>query len=639
MVAVERERAVAITETRLRLARNRRQAIPDDWREWLTKYAPQTFTGSFADFHAEFWDWYWAITKKRIVGLPLNDEEMVFLAIWARGQGKSSNVEWAAITEGAWIGKGYVLYVSGTQRQAKDHVLSIRQRIETENIAKTFPHLRKPMVGKFGNQYGWSQEILITDGGWAIRPLGLDEGIRGGKIGETRPTLIILDDVDDHSDSPLVVENKLAAISRSIIPAGGKSTVILGAQNLIHRNSVFNQILTRKSSVLSRRKVSGPFPAFKDVEIETRSTESGPRNVITKGVPTWPDMDLDACQKFLDDSGRESFLAEYQHDFSAIEERRVIGEYDERLHVITWSQFQKVFGVRYIPQHWERACGLDIGFTEGHISAWTWIATSAVNSRAPGLRFRYRGMTFTEPLLDDMADEVIAAMKPDAASGRPFDELELIQVWRASHEAKSERMTLRAKHNLPFIAGQSGKHDGISQWQHYLRRDKTKPHPFIDDEEIEEGVYAVGRPHFFDVVDDDQLISPRDDKGLKTHREQVLAWRYRKVKLTDTGLQDEQPVKAFEDTCDSTRFITAEWGPEPTPLTEAEKIELALPDGLKREALDNRPPGFQRDIGEFIRDVKLSERKKEQTRVENWSTEIVDPNDDPWREAYKDPKW
>jgi hypothetical protein len=230
-------------------------------------------------------------------------------------------------------------------------------------------------------------------------------------------------------------------------------------------------------------------------------------------------------------------------------------------------------------------------------------------------------------------------MKPDAASGRPFDELELIQVWRASHEAKSERMTLRAKHNLPFIAGQSGKHDGISQWQHYLRRDKTKPHPFIDDEEIEEGVYAVGRPHFFDVVDDDQLISPRDDKGLKTHREQVLAWRYRKVKLTDTGLQDEQPVKAFEDTCDSTRFITAEWGPEPTPLTEAEKIELALPDGLKREALDNRPPGFQRDIGEFIRDVKLSERKKEQTRVENWSTEIVDPNDDPWREAYKDPKW
>src|SRR5262245_13268806 len=496
------------------------------------------------------------------------------------------------------------------------------------------------MVGKFGNQYGWSQDILITDGGWAIRPLGLDEGIRGGKIGETRPTLIILDDVDDHSDSPLVVENKLAAISRSIIPAGGKNTVILGAQNLIHRNSIFNQILTRKTGVLSRRKVSGPFPAFKDVAIETCSTPAGPRNVIVRGVPTWSDMDLDACQKFLDDSGRESFLAEYQHDFSAIEERRVISEYDERLHVITWSMFAKVFGVRYIPQHWERACGLDIGYTEGHLSAWSWIATSAANSRNPGLRFRYRGMTFVEPLLDDMAEAVKAAMVPDSSNGRHFDELPLIQVWRASHEQKGARMTQRAKHDLPFIAGKSGKHDGIEQWQHYLRPDKTKPHPFVEDEEIDEGVYSLGRPHFFDVVDDDQLVSPRDDRGLKTHREQVLAWRYRKVKLSDTGLQDEQPVKAFEDTCDSTRFITAEWGPEPTALTEAEKTELALPDGLRRETLNNVPAGFDRSIAEFMRDVKLSERKKEQNRVgENWSTEIVDPTSDPWEGAYKDPAW
>lgn len=614
--------------------------MPDDWRGWLTEYASQTFTGSFADFHIQFWDWYWKVTQKRVAGLPLTDEEMVFLAIWARGQGKSSNVEWAAITEGAWIGKGYVLYVSGTQRQAKDHVLSIRERIETENVAATFPHLGQPKVGKFGNQYGWSQDVLITSGGWAIRPLGLDEGIRGGKIGETRPTLIILDDVDDHSDSPLVVENKLAAISRSIIPAGGKNTVILGAQNLIHRNSVFNQILTRKTSVLSRRKVSGPFAAFKDLQIETRGTNDGPRNVITHGVPTWPDMDLDACQKFLDDSGRESFLAEYQHDFSAIEERRVISEYDERLHVITWSQFNAVFGVAYIPQHWERAIGLDVGYTEGHLSAWSWIATSAANSRVPGLRFRYRGMTFTEPLLDEMADAVIKAMAPDPIAKRPFDELELIQVWRMSHEAKGARLTLRAKHNLPFTAGKSGKHDGIEQWQHYLRPDKTKPHPFLDDEEISEGVYCLGRPHFFDVVDDDQLISPRDDRGLKTHREQVLAWRYRKVKLTDTGLQDEQPIKAFEDTCDSTRFITAEWGPEATPLTEAERIELALPDGLKRDALDSRPPGFQRDIGEFIRDVKLSERKKEQERVgQSWTSDIIDPSNDPWDGAYKDPAW
>jgi hypothetical protein len=551
---------------------------------------------------------------------------MVFLAIWARGQGKSSNVEWAAITEGAWIGKGYVLYVSGTQRQAKDHVLSIRERIETENVAARFPHLGRPKVGKYGNQYGWSQDILITNGGWAIRPMGLDEGIRGGKVGETRPTLIILDDVDDHSDSPLVVENKLAAISRSIIPAGGKNTVILGAQNLIHRNSIFNQILTRKTSVLSRRKVSGPFPAFDDLAIETRSTDAGPRNVITAGVPTWKDIDLAACQKFLDDSGRESFLAEYQHDFSAIEERRVISEYDERLHVITWSMFESLFGARHVPQHWERAVGLDVGYTEGHLSAWTWIATSAANSRVPGLRFRYRGMTFVEPILDEMADAVREAMKPDG--DRRFDEAALIQIWRMSHEQKGARLTLRAKHDLPFISGKSGKHDGIEQWQHYLRPDKTKPHPFWPDEQLDDGRYRLGRPHFFDVVDDDQLVSPRDDRGLKTHREQVLAWRYRKVKQTDTGLQDEQPVKAFEDSCDSTRFITAEWGPEAAPLTTNERIEESLSAGVRREAIA-KLEGDARDFAELTRDRAVKERKRED-REQAWSNLVVDPNDNPW---------
>jgi hypothetical protein len=519
------------------------------WPGWLRDYAPQTFTGSFASFHEEFWDWYWAITQKRLSGESLSDEESVFLAIWSRGQGKSSNVEWAAIVEGALFGSGYVLYVSGTQALADGHVASIRERIESERLARDYPHIGNPMIGKFGNQHGWRQDFLRAEGGWAIRPIGLDVGVRGGRVGETRPTLIILDDVDDFSDSPAVVEKKLHAITRSIIPAGGKGTVILGAQNLIHRNSVFNQILTRKTSALGRRIVSGPFPAFEDLEIELQSTDDGPRNVITGGRPTWSDMDLEACQKFLDDSGREAFLAEYQHDFSLIEEVRVIPEYDERLHVITWSDFAKVYGARHIPQHWKREVGFDAGFTEGHLSAWTWVATSSENSAFPGLRFRYRGMTFVSPLVDDMAEAAKKAMGPDAAARRYFDETQFVQRWVMSHEAKSTRDTLLVKHGLMFVPGKFGKTDGIDQWRHFLRVDKKKPHPFKPDEQLPDGSWRLGRPSFFDVVADDQLFSPRDDAGLKTHREQVLAWRWRPAKLTASGLQIEQPVKAFEDTC------------------------------------------------------------------------------------------
>lgn len=564
--------------------------MPDDWRAWLQTYAPQTFTGSFAFFHCEFWDWYWRLTRKRLSGEPLTGDETVFLAIWARGCGKSSHVEWAAIAEGALIGKGYVLYVSGTQALAEAHVNSIRERIEGAEIAAAFPHLAQPKIGRFGNQYGWRQDFLITAGGWAIRPVGLDTGVRGGRVGEMRPTLIVLDDCDDHSDSPAVVEKKLDTIARSIIPAGTKDTIILGAQNLIHRNSVFNQIVTRRTSVLSKRIVSGPFPAFENLDIELMSTEDGPREIIVNGKPTWPEIDLQACQRFLDNSGRRAFLAEYQHDFSAIEEGRVVPEYDEERHVITWSQFQAVYGVRYIPQHWERAVGLDIGFTAGHLSAWTWIAASAQNSKAPGLRFRYRGLTFIAPLVDEMAEVAIRAMAPDLAVDRRFHELPLIKIWRMSHEAKGARLTLRAKHSLPFIAGRSGKTDGIDQWRHYLRPDRSRPHPFKPDEQLEDGSYRLGRPSFFDVVDDDQLLAPRDDRGLKTHREQVLAWQWRRVQLTDSGLQGEQPVKACEDTCDSTRFITAEWGPRAAPMNRREQIEAAIPEPLRYESLRETAP-------------------------------------------------
>jgi hypothetical protein len=587
------------------------------WPDWLRTYAPQTFTGSFASFHCEFWDWYWEITLKRLRGEPLGDEESVFLAIWSRGQGKSSNVEWAAIVEGALFGSGYVLYVSGTQALADSHVASIRERIESERVARDYPHISNPKIGRFGNQYGWSQSVLITVGGWAIRPIGLDVGVRGGRVGDTRPTLIILDDVDDFSDSPAVVEKKLAAITRSIIPAGGRGTVILGAQNLIHRNSVFNQIVSRKSSALNRRIVSGPFPAFEGLEIEHVSAADGPRNVITAGAPTWEDMDLEACQKFLDDSGREAFLAEYQHDFSLIEEVRVIPEYNEALHVITWSDFARVYGSRHIPQHWGREVGFDAGFTDEHLSAWTWIATSAENSAVPGLRFRYRGMTFTSPLVDDMAEAAKRAMAPDSAARRYFDETRLVQRWVMSHEAKSVRDTLLAKHGLLFVPAKFGKTDGVDQWRHYLRVDKRQPHPFKPDEKLPDGTYRLGRSSFYDVVADDQLFAPRDDAGLKTHREQVLAWRWRPARLTESGLQVEQPVKAFDDTCDSTRMITSGWGPNPAPLTIEERIERQVESELGPR--DERPgdplalgPADGHHFGRLMKEAEIRRKLEEE---------------------------
>lgn len=574
-------------------------SIETDWRTWLHAVGPRTFTGSFAPFHSEFWGWFWRLIGKRRSGQPISDEEQAFLAIWARGMGKSANVEWAAIAEGALIGKGYVLYVSGTQALADGHVQSIRERLESDEISRYYPHLGQPKVGKHGNQYGWRQDFLITASGWAIRPLGLDVGVRGGRVGDLRPSLIVFDDVDDHSDSPLVVQNKLETIARSIIPAGTRETVYLGAQNLIQRSGVFSQIVNRKTSVLSRRIVSGPHPAFQGLEIETRQTADGLRNVIVAGSPTWEDFDLAACQKFLDDSGREAFLAEYQHDFSASEQGRVIPEYDEAKHVITWSQFERVFGQRRIPVHWLCECGHDVGFTSGHLSAWTWIATSAQNSRLPGLRFRYRGVTFNGVGVDEQAESIKRMMWPG----------EHVRSWRMSHEALSERKTYRDKYGLPFIACNSAKTAGISQWRHYLRADQTKPHPFHEDEQMMDGKWKLGFPGWFDIVDDDQLLQPRDDRGLVVHRRQTIDWRYRPDQLGVGGMSQNLPMKADEDSADSTRMVTATWAAPAAPFTEAEQVENLIPEGWRRGDAPNMT-GWQREGWEIARAWQMGEAKE-----------------------------
>lgn len=602
--------------------------IERDWRTWLKAVAPRTFTGSWASFHVEFWDWFWQLIRRRKAGESITKDEQAFLAVWARGQGKSSNVEWAAIMEGALIGTGYVLYVSGTQVLAEGHVQAIRERLESEEVSRYYPHLGAPKVGKHGNQYGWRQNFLITSGGWAIRPIGLDVGVRGGRVGDIRPSLIVGDDIDDHTDSPHVVQKKLDTLARSIIPAGTRETIFLGAQNLIHRHSVFNQIVQNKTSVLSRRIISGPHPAFKDLELEFRQTPKGPRYFIVGGTPTWDDMDLAACQKFLDDSGRESFLAEYQHDFSAIEQGRVVPEYDDDLHVISWSEFERVYKARYIPQNWQREVGHDVGFTEGHISAFSFVATSSANSDAAGKRFLYRGMTFVKPLVDDMAAEVERVMGPDEATKRTFDEKPLIQRWRMSHEAKSERDTYNVKFDMPFYQCKSGKQDGISQLRHFLRPDKTQPHPFKRDELQADGTYRLGCPGFFFIVDDDQVKEPRDDAGLILHRRQLRDWRWKVTPLTEAGMKKDEPVKYDEDTVDSLRMITAEWGPDITPHTADEHREASLPKGLAREQVE-RLRGWDLDMAQLMRTYELKQLDKQQKPV-HWSTDVLDAKDEEW---------
>lgn len=556
------------------------------YEAWLKAMGPHSFTGDFSGFHKDIWDWYWPITEKQRNGKKMDLEDLTYFAIWGRGLGKSTMAEWIAICEGCLIGKGFVLYVCGTAEQAESHVEAIRERIENEGaLSQSYLGMKKPEVGEHKTNkkgkakgYGWRQDYLMTDNGWAVRPVGLDKAIRGWKRGDSRVSLIILDDIDDDDDSPEMIMKKERRIAKKILPMGTARTKVVFAQNLIHSNSVLNRMHTRQTDILALRKGDVAIKSFESIEIER-----GTRNVIVGGTPTWPHIDMAECQSYLDRSGYEGFMAEYMHDFAGEQHDRVLPEYDDRilrLHVITWSQYEALYGYRRIPSDWPCDLGLDLGYTTGHQSAWTFLTKVPEWLPLGGSIMRYRGRTFTGTGLDQQSVAVKRDMWPE----------EIIQRQLRSHEKLGEQITLNTMHGWHFGACESGKWAGVPQWRHYLVCDQKHPHPFHRDEKNPDGLWKLGCPSWFDIVDDDQFIQPRDDRGLKTHRDQAFKWKARKNEDTKSGITVEQPMKKDEDSCDSTRMVTAgtSFGPSGPKATMAQKVAAVIPEGYHKAELAAR---------------------------------------------------
>ena len=271
----------------------------DPWT-WCSTLYPATYAAPWASYHAEFWAWVWTLEA----GKPSHP----FVAVWPRGFAKSTNAEAAVVAVGARGTRHYCLYISGTQEQANNHVQSIAQRMTGQDA---YPDLGERMVGKYGSSMGWRRDRLWTSAGFIVDALGLDTAVRGVKLGDQRPDLIILDDIDAADDSPTTIDRKVVALTRSVLPARSPDCAVLVAQNLIHADGIVTRLVDGRADYLTNRTVSGPWPAIQGLAWERVDG----RAVITQGDPTWPSvMGLDVLQGTIDEIGIRAFLAELQHE-------------------------------------------------------------------------------------------------------------------------------------------------------------------------------------------------------------------------------------------------------------------------------------------------------------------------------------
>lgn len=277
----------------------------------------------FADYHKELWDWIWALER--------GTRPPPFIAVWARGSGKSTTAELACVAVGARQTRRYVLYICANQEQADTHVLNVSQMLESRTLTARYPALASRKLNKYGRPLGWRRNRLQTASRLTVDALGFDVALRGLRIDEDRPDLIILDDIDSIKDSAQMVQKKIEQLTKSIIPAGSADLAVLGVQNLVHESSIFSQLVDGRADFLAKKHISGPYPALQDLRFEK---QPGVPTRLTAGVPTWAGMDLARCQAMVEDMGFLAFMAECQHERQYLHGKMYAEVWHPSVHVV-----------------------------------------------------------------------------------------------------------------------------------------------------------------------------------------------------------------------------------------------------------------------------------------------------------------
>lgn len=628
-LALERQRTITQVQALAARLGIRGKAKPvhlenQGWEGWLNAVFPDVFDCAFTPDHHKLWDWAWPVV------LALRDRQLVpnpnvILDILSRGFGKSSHAELLTVAAMCVIGRGIFLYVCGTQDLANDHLANIEPLLTSEGVRQYYPLAAEPERGMTGQTKNWKQQKLSTRLGPMLVAVGLNVGVRGLRKKKDRVIWFTLDDVDDWDDSPAVSQSKAETLARSVLPTADPNYGVVGAQNLIAEHTVFNLIYERRDEMLAERQIIGPTPAFRNLVTDT----IGGRTVILSADPVWPErVTVEVGQRFIDTFGYKRFLAEFQHNLKASAQCLVLHAFSEERNVISWSQFERLFGMRRIPPHWKVEVGHDWGSTEGHPAVISAVATAAANSRLPGARFLFWGHRYPEGVqTQTVAADIFCWLRPRGQESldaqlrtvverlnfrdteirngaaeflrrkvREFEqsshhlaEFEQVIRWAHSHEHKASRDVYAQGYGIPFAACNPGADGGIEQMNTLFAPDRYRSHPFSLDQQDATGKYALGCPFFYWIVEDDQLERAVDDRGLLRHRAEVSTWRNRPEKLTEAGIQPTKPVKWMDDGMNSLMMISVKWGPVATPPTEAEQIEARMPSHLKHEQFIAQP--------------------------------------------------
>ena len=208
--------------------------------------------------------------QKEIFSLSEDKSIPMTVIVAFRGSGKSTIMNmsyplWAILGQQQ---KKFVVMLSQTQRQARQHLINLKRELESNDLLRAD-------LGPFQEQTDeWgSYALVIPKYNAKIMAASTEQSIRGLRHGQHRPDLIIADDVEN-LESVKTKESRDKThdwLVGDIIPAGDQDTRIIIVGNLLHEDSV----LMRLKQGIADNKINGVFREYPLIDEHNNSLWPG----------------------------------------------------------------------------------------------------------------------------------------------------------------------------------------------------------------------------------------------------------------------------------------------------------------------------------------------------------------------------
>jgi len=584
-----------------------RELIAKGWRETYRELFGN-FVDACADHHIEAIEWHWesrlAFLEKR------RPQYLAYFPIFSRGHMKSTLAERMVVVDGilsyAKSEPGYCLFLSKNKEKVQEHISNIEALLSSDAVRQWCPKLSNPSRKEItGQQKKWTSSFLKSEANFSIQGGTLDSGLAGSRVEDTRPTAILLDDIDGREDSPVIAEARFRQLTTEILPMRQSNTLVFFAQNLISRYSTMFRIHTGQARVLTNRKPTEPIPAVRNLVTEQRTVDGIVKDVYVSGEPTWHMWDTARIQDEIDTEGLESFLRECQHAVAESKEGRILYNYDDNVHAISESEFAAVYGSLDAWLSWRKKPGNDWARTktDKHANVAGWLTVSSEGTKHPAMTFFMYPMSFqANTAAEDVAERILSCLTPYAFDTTTWSELrkdtlrrmkadvftssiadqvryehgELskivptytkpllqrcnVQIGDMSHEMDTVRRIYSSVYGLGMKGVNPRKHGGTELINRDMKVDYDEVHPFRPEQK--------GYTRWFMVVPDDMtrdayrevngkpvyhprpypvVVTSKDLEDSDLARYQLNNCRYRPPILTVTGEEIDVPENMLDD--------------------------------------------------------------------------------------------